>query len=644
MCGIFAYIGSRQVLELLIAALKRMEYRGYDSAGAGIHTAKGKPLAIVKKAGKVANLEQACQSKSGLEGTCGIAHTRWATHGKPTDANAHPHATQDRTIAVVHNGVIENHRALKEQLTNKGYVFTSETDTELLSHLVQDLHLQMPTASWSQVVASMLQLVEGAYGIAFMFSDDPDLLIGARHGSPLIIGVGDGEYMLASDASAVVEHTKDVIYLREGELVELRRSGYKVMDIGTLANKMRCEGSPRGAGEIDNPIVRIEMSLEQIEKGGYPHFMLKEIMDQPNALRAAMRGRLTQSEERWQVKLGGLEKVPEDSADGLSPLQRMAATQRIIIAACGTSWHSALIGKAAIERFAHIPVEVEYASEFRYRRPIMYPDDVFLVISQSGETADTLEAIRIAKQHKALTIGIVNAVGSSIARATDAGLYLHAGPEIGVASTKAFTGQVIAILILALQLGVQRKLMAPAVIDSYCGALNAVPDLIQEWLEPLDKQMKSMAKYFRLASNALFCGSGIMFPVALEGALKLKEISYIHAEGFCAAEIQHGPLTLIRNFIPIVCVAFRSDPAYEMMQSAIDHFKSKDAAVIVVTNEGNDDFKRVASFVIQCPNTKPEFEPLLAAVPLQLLSYYIADMRGCSIDQPRNLAKSVTVE
>jgi len=398
---------------------------------------------------------------------------------------------------------------------------------------------------------------------------------------------------------------------------------------------------------VDNPIVRLEMSLEEIEKAGYPHFMLKEIMDQPNALRNAMRGRLYHREDgppSWEIKLGGLEKVPEGSENGQSPLEKMASAKRIIIAACGTSANSGMIAKYAMESLAHLPVEVEYASEFRYRRPLIYPQDVVIAISQSGETADTLEAIRIAKEHKALTIGVVNVVGSSIARNTDAGVYLHAGPEIGVASTKAFTGQVVAVLMIALKLAVQRKVMSPADVDSYCDALMAVPDAIQRWLEPLDRQMKVIAKYFRLASNALFCGSGIQHPVALEGALKLKEISYIHAEGFSAAEVKHGPLTLVRDFIPVVCIAFKSDPAYEALKMHMEEFKSKDAALIVLTDEGNEDFADTASFIIHCPSSKLEFEPLFAAVPLQLLSYYIADMRGCSIDQPRNLAKSVTVE
>lgn len=643
MCGIFAYIGKRQALQLLIAALKRLEYRGYDSAGVGIHASP--KLKICKKVGKVSNLED--QSKStALEGTAGIAHTRWATHGKPSDANSHPHTTEDVKIAVVHNGVIENYATLKRQLADKGYVFVSETDTELLAHLVHDLKKQMPQTAWPQIVALALQLVEGAYGVVFLFEDEPDLLVGARKGSPLILGVGADEYMLASDASAIIEHTQDVVYLRDGELVELRRSGYKIQATSRLVRALKMEGSPRnGKPSEDNPIVRLEMSLEQIEKAGYPHFMLKEIMDQPNALKNAMRGRLHKRAENqgsWQIKLGGLEKVPEGG--GMSPLERMAKAKRIIIVACGTSAHSGLIAKYAMESLAQLPVEVEYASEFRYRRPLIFPEDVVIAISQSGETADTLEAIKIAQEHKALTIGVVNVVGSSIARLTDAGLYLHAGPEIGVASTKAFTGQVVAVLMIVLQLAFQRQVMSQQQLDSYCEALDAIPNLIEKWLEPLDKQIKVISKYFRLASNALFCGCGVQFPVALEGALKLKEISYIHAEGFSAAEVKHGPLTLIRNFLPVVVIAMKSDPAYTAVKAHVQEFRSKDAAVIVLTDEGNEDFRNVASFVIHCPPSKLEFEPLLAAVPLQLLSYHIADMRGCSIDQPRNLAKSVTVE
>jgi glucosamine--fructose-6-phosphate aminotransferase (isomerizing) len=495
---------------------------------------------------------------------------------------------------------------------------------------VQDLHLQMPEADWDQVVACALQLVEGAYGVVFLFQDEPDLLIGARKGSPLILGVGTGEYMLASDASAIIEHTQDVVYLREGELVRIKRSGYTIMSTDDVAKKaMLLSQSPRkDDGSIDNPIVRLNMSLEQIEKGGYAHFMLKEIMDQPNALRNAMRGRLHQPAEKensWQIKLGGLEKVPE-VPNGRSALQRMATGTRIIICACGTSWHSGLIAKYAFESLAQIPVEVEYASEFRYRKPIISKDDVIIAISQSGETADTLEAIRIAKQHEALTIGVVNVVGSSIARMTDAGVYLHAGPEIGVASTKAFTGQVLALSMIALKLAVERGVLSEDDLDKYGESLNQVPQMIEDWLPALDKQVKVIAKYFRLASNALFCGCGIHFPVSLEGALKLKEISYIHAEGFPASEIKHGPLTLVKNFIPVIAIAMRSDPAYKTIKENIKELRARDGALIILTDEGNEDFRDIASFVIHCPCPKLEFEPLVTVVPLQLLSYHIAEL------------------
>lgn len=639
MCGIFAYIGDKQAVALLITALKRLEYRGYDSAGVGIH---GGPLKIKKKVGKVSNLEAECDNaRDSLEGTCGIAHTRWATHGKPSDLNSHPHASSEHSIAVVHNGVIENYQALKRDLIDKGYKFKSDTDTEVLVILAQDLRKQMPEASWTQIIGSLLQFVTGAYGVVFLFEDEPDLIIGARKGSPLLLGVGKGENMLASDASAIIEHTKDVVYIREGELVEVRRNEYKVIN---MEEQMRRMTEGLKVDSVENPIVRLEMSLEQIEKGGYPHFMIKEIMDQPNSLRNAMRGRLYQEASKWSIKLGGLEKPLESDEQGRSALERMAGADRIIVCACGTSWHSALIAKHAIEHLAQIPVEVEYASEFRYRRPLISSEDVVIAISQSGETADTLEAIRVAREHSAITVGIVNAVGSTIARDTDAGMYLHAGPEIGVASTKAFTCQVAAVLMLALRLALHRGVFNDEEMDDFCGALVAVPDLIAAWLHPLADQIKIISKYFRLATNALFCGTGVHFPSALEGALKLKEISYIHAEGFPASEIKHGPLTLVRRFMPIVAVAMRSDPAYAQVAANLKDLQSKNAAIIVVTDEGNDDFLGTASFIIHCPKTKLAFEPIIAAVPMQLLSYYIADMRGCSIDQPRNLAKSVTVE
>mmetsp|Transcript_25349 Transcript_25349/g.58755 ORF Transcript_25349/g.58755 Transcript_25349/m.58755 type:complete len:647 (+) Transcript_25349:43-1983(+) len=646
MCGIFAYIGNKEAASLLVTALKRLEYRGYDSAGIGIH---GVPLKVRKKVGKVSNLEEdVANAGAQVAGTLGIAHTRWATHGKPSDINSHPHTTTESSIAVVHNGVIENYAALKEQLSGKGYKFVSQTDTELLAHLVQDLKKSMESATYTEVVATALRLCEGAYGVAFIFQDEPDLIIGARMGSPLILGVGDGEHMLASDASAIIEHTKDVVYLREGELVEIRRSGFKVTPLQKIVSGLgKNSWSPRK--DADNPIVRLELSLEQIEKGGFKHFMLKEILDQPNAMRNALRGRIYQpadSPDKWEIKLGGLEKAKEgtSSADARSPLERMASASRLIFAACGTSWHSSLIAKYAFEKLAGMAAEVEYASEFRYRKPLICESDCLLAISQSGETADTLEAIKMAKKHKALTIGVVNVVGSSIARETDAGMYLHAGPEIGVASTKAFTCQVVALLLMALRLGKQRGVLSATMLNTYCAALNSVPDSIEKWLSVLTEQTRIVSKYFRLATNALFSGMGIHFPVALEGALKLKEISYIHAEGFPASEIRHGGITLIRNFVPVICVAMRSDPAYEDMKQVVQDFRAKDAAVVVLTDDGNADFNNIAHFTLHCPDTKLELQPLMCCIPLQLLSYYIADMRGCSIDQPRNLAKSVTVE
>ncbi|CAK8989777.1 unnamed protein product [Durusdinium trenchii] len=645
MCGIFAYIGDKEAAALLITALKRLEYRGYDSAGIGVH---GVPIKVRKKVGKVANLEDdVSKAIDTVKGTMGIAHTRWATHGKPSDINAHPHATTQSSIAVVHNGVIENHRALKEQLSGKGYQFISQTDTELLAHLVEDLKGQMGNASWLEVVATALCLCEGAYGVAFIFQDDPDLIIGARKGSPLILGVGHGEHMLASDASAIVEHTKDVVYLREGEIVEVRRSGFKVHDLEKVVRKLgKNTISPR-PDDVENPIVRLELSLEQIEKGGYKHFMLKEIMDQPNAMRNCLRGRIYQPAEapdRWEIKLGGLEKAKEGALNPQSPLERMANACRFIFAACGTSWHSGLIGKYAFEKLAGVRAEVEYASEFRYRKPLICDSDCLIAISQSGETADTLEAIKMAKEHKALTIGVVNVVGSSIARETDCGMYLHAGPEIGVASTKAFTCQVIALLLMALRLGKQRGALSEEMLNMYCAALNAVPDSIEKWMSSLTEQTQVISKNLRLATNALFSGMGVHFPVALEGALKLKEISYIHAEGFPASEIRHGGITLIRNFVPVICIAMRSDPAYEQIKQMVRDFRHKGAALLVLTDDGNTDFAGVAHFTLCCPATKLEMQPLISCIPLQLLSYHIADMRGCSIDQPRNLAKSVTVE
>jgi glucosamine--fructose-6-phosphate aminotransferase (isomerizing) len=673
MCGIFAYIGNRQVLELLLTALQRLEYRGYDSAGVGIH--QDDSIRIMKKIGKVANLSTACGGPRNpdLGGTCGLSHTRWATHGKPSDENSHPHFNEDKSIVVVHNGIIENYSTLKQDLRNKGYVFTSETDTELLAHLVADVRKELgPEASWAVVVSSALNLVTGTYGLVFMFKDDPDLLIGARKGSPLLLGVSDGEYYLASDGSAIVEHTKDVVYLRDGELVEIRRGGYRLRNIETLgANRASIDEY------ITNPLCKLELSLEQIEKGGYKHFMLKEIIDQPNSIRNTIRGRLYEvgagasghslsdaqvgSEtplrksvpdahidelgRQYGIRLGGL--MQPVRTNGKSALETIASARKIIIVACGTSWHSGLIGEYLIEQFARTDVEVEYASEFRYRNPLISQDDCVIAISQSGETADTLEAIRIAKKHGALTIGIVNVVGSTIARETDAGIYLHAGPEIGVASTKAFTAQVMVLTLLALRLAVFKNTISETTFNHISGQMNALPQYIAHVIETTAPQIKKISKYFRHAQNFLFLGRGIHFPVALEAALKLKEISYIHAEGYPAAEMKHGPIALIDHMMPVVVIAPKSDPIYDKIRANIEEVKARNGELIIITEEGNhelDAFAGDEQFVIRVPTVDSALQPLVAIIPLQLLSYYVADLRGCSIDQPRNLAKSVTVE
>ena len=667
-------------MELLLTALQRLEYRGYDSAGVGIH--QDDRIKIVKKIGKVANLKNACGGlkNAELSGTCGLSHTRWATHGKPSDENSHPHFNEDKSIVVVHNGIIENYSTLKQDLKNKGYIFTSETDTELLAHLVADVRKQLGgEASWAVVVSSALTLITGTYGLVFMFKDDPDLLIGARKGSPLLLGVSEGQYYLASDGSAIVEHTKDVVYLRDGELAEIRRGGYRLRNIETL-------GASRTSIDeyVSNPLCKLELSLEQIEKGGYKHFMLKEIVDQPNSIKNTMRGRLyevsaaeghslsdaqvgsetplrqstnlrsndatltpgtAQIQSQWGIRLGGL--MQPLRATGTTALETLAGSRKIIICACGTSWHSALIGEYLIEQFARLDVEVEYASEFRYRNPLITTEDCVIVISQSGETADTLEAVRIAKKFGALTIGIVNVVGSTIARETDAGIYLHAGPEIGVASTKAFTAQVMVLTLLAMRLAVHRHTISEQTFNHISEQMNSLPQYIAHVIETTAPQVKKMSKYFRHAQNFLFLGRGIHFPVALEAALKLKEISYIHAEGYPAAEMKHGPIALIDHMMPVVVIAPKSDPIYDKIRANIEEVKARNGELIIITEEGNHELDSYAAdeqFVIRVPTVDSALQPLVAIVPLQLLSYYIADLRGCSIDQPRNLAKSVTVE
>lgn len=637
----------------------------------------------MKKIGKVANLVNACGGgrNTELQGTCGLSHTRWATHGKPSDENSHPHFNEDRSIVVVHNGIIENYASLKQDLMNKGYVFTSETDTELLAHLVADVRKELgPETSWAVVVSSALALVTGTYGLVFMFKDEPDLLIGARKGSPLLLGVADGEYYLASDGSAIVEHTKNVVYLRDGELAEIRRGGYRLRNIDTLGTQRQSVDE-----YVSNPLCKLELSLEQIEKGGYKHFMLKEIVDQPNSIKNTIRGRLyevtndaghaitdaqvgsetplnqstsgqrnldphlspitAQIQSQWGIRLGGLMQTVR--SNGKTALECIASARKIIIVACGTSWHSGLIGEYLIEQFARSDVEVEYASEFRYRNPLISADDCVIAISQSGETADTLEAIRIAKKHGALTVGIVNVVGSTIARETDAGIYLHAGPEIGVASTKAFTGQVMVLTLLALRLAVHKHTISESVFNHISEQINNLPQYIAHVIETTAPQIKKISKYFRHAQNFLFLGRGIHFPVALEAALKLKEISYIHAEGYPAAEMKHGPIALIDHMMPVVVIAPKSDPIYDKIRANIEEVKARNGELIIVTEEGNhelDSFAGDEQFVIRVPTVDSALQPLVAIIPLQLLSYYIADLRGCSIDQPRNLAKSVTVE
>ena len=612
MCGIVGYIGSKEAEETLLTGLKRLEYRGYDSAGLAIVGDNG--LAVEKQEGKVDDLRGALNGHP-MTGTLGIGHTRWATHGAPSDVNAHPHVSSDGAFALVHNGIIENHGALKTQLQEKGYTFESETDTEVLVRLIEEVKAETDL-SLPEAVRQALTQVVGAYGIAVVSREDPDLLLAARKGSPLILGVGDGEYFIGSDAAPLVEHTRQVVYLEDGEMVTVRRSGYEVRTI---------ENEP-----LEKEVHELEWSRSEIEKGGYDHFMLKEIMEQPDAMADAMRGRVLPDDN--EIVLGGLHDVWD----------QLYEADRVVIAACGTSWHAALVGEYLIETFARIPVEVEYASEFRYRDPILRDGDVVLVISQSGETADTLAAVREAQGKGVPCFGICNVVGSTIARETDAGVYLHAGPEIGVASTKAFTAQVTVLSMIALKLAKGRTL-STAELASNIQALASVPDKVGQVLENNNEQLREMAEVYRYASNFLYRGRGYNFPVALEGALKLKEISYIHAEGYPAAEMKHGPIALIDRFMPVVFIAMK-DSTYDKVLSNIEEVVARDGSVIAITDEGNGELDELCEFVIEIPQTEEFLSPLLTVIPLQLLSYHIAVMRGCHVDQPRNLAKSVTVE
>ncbi len=612
MCGIVGYIGKQKADSILLSGLQRLEYRGYDSAGIAIINGE---LEVQKQKGKVSALASSVEGRGGYDGTLGIGHTRWATHGFPNDVNAHPHTSSTGDFALVHNGIIENYNALKKTLKAKGYAFKSETDTEVLVHLIDDIRKQTGLNLVESIQQALTQ-VDGTYGMALVTKEGgEDLLIGARKGSPLLIGVGEDEWFLASDAAPLVEHTRQVIYLDDGEMVVMKRDGYHVMTT---------ENTP-----LRKEVIELEMSVEAVEKSGYDYFMLKEIMEQPQSIADSMRGRV--NAEAGTITLGGLIGMEET----------LQNAKRVIICACGTSWHAGLVAEYLIEEIARIPVEVEYASEFRYREPILRQGDVVFVISQSGETADTLAAVRQAKQNGIPVIGIVNTVGSTIARETDAGVYLHAGPEIGVASTKAFTSQVTVLTMIALKMAEGRTLDAEQ-MKGMLAELALIPAKVEQALKT-DAQIHELAKQVRLASNFLFLGRGYNFPVALEGALKLKEISYIHAEGYPAAEMKHGPIALIDRFMPVVVVAMK-DATYDKVVSNIEEVAARNGSVIAITDEGNDELDALCEHVIKVPSSSDFLDPLLTVIPLQLLSYHVAVMRGCDVDQPRNLAKSVTVE
>ena len=621
MCGIVGYIGKRKAYPILIKGLHRLEYRGYDSAGVALINEQGQ-LNIYKAKGKVSELEAFAADKD-TGGTIGIAHTRWATHGEPNTVNAHPHYSESERLAIIHNGIIENYAVLKAGLMEQGYTFRSETDTEVLVQLIEytqlNEHVDLKTA-----VQLALQQVIGAYAIAVLDKDHPDTLIAARKGSPLVVGVGKEEYFLASDATPIVEYTDQVIYIDDEEVVSLQVG--KEVDITTIGNVQK---TPE--------IKRLELSLSQLEKGGYPHFMLKEIFEQPRTLTDSMRGRVNVRQDN--IALSGF----------IDNKERFLNAKRIIITACGTSWHAGLIAMYAIEEFAQIPVEVEYSSEFRYRKPVINKDDVVIAISQSGETADTLAAIQLAKSKGAFIFSICNVIGASIPRVSDSGCYTHVGPEIGVASTKAFTAQVTALTMLALCIGREKRMrglgdegISEEQFVRIVRELGQIPNKISRVLEQ-EKRIADFSKTFTYAQNFIYLGRGYNYPVAMEGALKLKEISYIHAEGYPAAEMKHGPIALISQEMPVVVVAPHCG-TYEKVVSNIQEIKARKGRVIAIVTEGDEVVSKIADYVIEVPETEECLTPLLTVIPLQLLAYHIAVVKGCDVDQPRNLAKSVTVE
>ncbi len=610
MCGIVGYIGFKDAIPTLIEGLKRLEYRGYDSAG--IATISDNGVQIYKKAGKVAELSKYVEA-NGISSQMGIGHTRWATHGEPNNVNAHPHTDCTETISVIHNGIIENFSTLKKKLEQNGHIFKTETDTESLAHLIEEMLKHTPDLFTAVRLA--LNEVEGTYGIAVISKNEPDKILTARKGSPIVIGIGENENFIASDAAALISHTRQVVYLEDGEIACITKDGFYTK---TIFDE-----------EIKKQVEELTFDLEQIEKSGFDHFMLKEINEQPETLRNALRGRVLTDE--GTSKLGGLSEVTD----------ALMNARRFIITACGTSWHAALVGKYMLEQYAKIPVDVEYASEFRYRDPVIYKEDVVFLISQSGETADTLAALKKAKSAGALVLGLVNVVGSTIARESDAGIYIHAGPEIGVASTKAFTSQLAVLSLITLMIARKRG-MSQADGRQVVRELLKLPEKVNKILKDIN-QIHQIADAFYSHGNFLYLGRGYNFPVALEGALKLKEISYIHAEGYPAAEMKHGPIALIDNEMPVVVIATK-DSTYEKILSNIQEVRARRGRIIAIANEDDDDIHKLAEYVIRIPHTLDFLMPILSIIPLQLLSYYIAVKRGCDVDQPRNLAKSVTVE
>lgn len=611
MCGIVAYVGDKQAYPIIIKGLKRLEYRGYDSAGIALLNGN---LNVYKKKGKVSDLEQSL-TEAKLESTIGIGHTRWATHGEPNDVNAHPHYSSNENLALIHNGIIENYSALKEELKRKGHVFQSDTDSEVFIHFIEDIYSNLKCDLDEAVRIAMSQVV-GAYAIVVMDKTAPDQLIAARKGSPLVVGVGKGEYFIASDATPIIEYTNEVIYVNDLEIVRIKGGELTIRNI---------------ENQDQIPYIQtLELELESIEKGGFEHFMLKEIFEQPRSIRDCMRGRL--AADSAHLVLGGLREY----------ISKLMTIDRIIILGCGTSWHAGLVAEYIFEEFTRIPVEVEYASEFRYRNPIIKEGDLVIVISQSGETADSLAALELAKSKGAIIFGVCNVVGSSIPRATHAGAYTHAGPEIGVASTKAFTAQVTVLTMMALLIANRKGTITEATFRQILTEFETIPDKVERALL-LNDQIKYLASEFKDSKNFLYLGRGYNFPVALEGALKLKEISYIHAEGYPAAEMKHGPIALIDEEMPVVFIA-TNDSSYEKVVSNIQEVKARKGKVIAIVSEGDTHIATMADHTIEVPQTHEALMPLIAVIPLQLLSYHIAVLRGCNVDQPRNLAKSVTVE